>query len=192
MARSQGCSARRNGWRRMPRNFASTRSPTSIPMATAAAFSTWRARTRSKHFINDVCKDIQDPETKHDGVEARAAAWNCQHASAAQRARAARGVRTWPIDALGSGSDYTAFHRLCWAWRRSISAYGGEGGEHGVYHSVYDDFYWYTHFANTDFVYGRALGANRRHGRDAPGRRRAAALSVRRFSARRFEGTSMN
>ncbi len=27
----------------------------------------------------------------------------------------------------------------------------------GVYHSIYDDFYWYTHFSDTDFVYGRAL-----------------------------------
>jgi len=27
----------------------------------------------------------------------------------------------------------------------------------GVYHSVYDDFYWYTHFGDPNFVYGRAL-----------------------------------
>ena len=27
----------------------------------------------------------------------------------------------------------------------------------GIYHSAYDDFYWYTHFSDTDFVYGRAL-----------------------------------
>src|SRR5262249_50106153 len=33
---------------------------------------------------------------------------------------------------------------------------GGEDGG-GIYHSIYDDFYWYTHFADTDFVYGRAL-----------------------------------
>ena len=25
------------------------------------------------------------------------------------------------------------------------------------YHSLYDDFYWYTHFSDTNFVYGRAL-----------------------------------
>ena len=35
-------------------------------------------------------------------------------------------------------------------------AYGGED-EGGIYHSIYDDFYWYTHFSDTDFVYGRAL-----------------------------------
>jgi len=26
-----------------------------------------------------------------------------------------------------------------------------------IYHSIYDDFYWYTHFSDTEFVYGRAL-----------------------------------
>src|SRR5258707_13793807 len=36
-------------------------------------------------------------------------------------------------------------------------SYGGEDQGGGQYHSVYDDFYWYTHFQDTDFVYGRAL-----------------------------------
>jgi N-acetylated-alpha-linked acidic dipeptidase len=27
----------------------------------------------------------------------------------------------------------------------------------GIYHSIYDDFYWYTHFGDTTFTYGRAL-----------------------------------
>jgi N-acetylated-alpha-linked acidic dipeptidase len=34
--------------------------------------------------------------------------------------------------------------------------FGGEDGG-GIYHSIYDDFYWYTHFVDTDFAYGRAL-----------------------------------
>jgi N-acetylated-alpha-linked acidic dipeptidase len=34
--------------------------------------------------------------------------------------------------------------------------YGGED-EQGIYHSIYDDYYWYTHFSDTEFVYGRAL-----------------------------------
>jgi N-acetylated-alpha-linked acidic dipeptidase len=34
--------------------------------------------------------------------------------------------------------------------------FGGED-EGGIYHSIYDDFYWFTHFSDTDFVYGRAL-----------------------------------
>jgi N-acetylated-alpha-linked acidic dipeptidase len=34
--------------------------------------------------------------------------------------------------------------------------YGGETNG-GIYHSIYDDFYWYTHFSDTSFAYGRAL-----------------------------------
>ena len=34
--------------------------------------------------------------------------------------------------------------------------FGGESGG-GVYHSIYDDFYWYTHFGDPKFVYERAL-----------------------------------
>ena len=68
----------------------------------------------------------------------------------------ARNRSDWRIAALGSGSDYTVFvHHLGVA---SLNlGYSGEGDSGGVYHSIYDDFYWYTHFSDTDFVYGRAL-----------------------------------
>jgi len=36
-------------------------------------------------------------------------------------------------------------------------SFGGEDEGGGQYHSVYDDFYYYTHFMDTDFAYGRAL-----------------------------------
>ena len=35
--------------------------------------------------------------------------------------------------------------------------FGGEGDGGSVYHSIYDDFNWYTHYSDTDFSYGRAL-----------------------------------
>jgi N-acetylated-alpha-linked acidic dipeptidase len=35
-------------------------------------------------------------------------------------------------------------------------SYTGEDDQ-GIYHSIYDDFYWFTHFSDGDFVYGRAL-----------------------------------
>jgi len=34
--------------------------------------------------------------------------------------------------------------------------FGGEGGG-GIYHSIYDDFFWYTHFSDTSFQYCRTL-----------------------------------
>src|SRR6476620_100186 len=60
------------------------------------------------------------------------------------------------IDALGSGSDYTAFlDHLAIA---SLNlGFGGDGQSGGVYHSVYDSFYWYTHFSDGDFTHTAAL-----------------------------------
>jgi N-acetylated-alpha-linked acidic dipeptidase len=59
------------------------------------------------------------------------------------------------IPALGSGSDYTAFLQHDGVASLNFG-FAGEDGE-GIYHSIYDDFYWYTHFSDTDFAYGRAL-----------------------------------
>ena len=56
---------------------------------------------------------------------------------------------------LGSGSDYTPFLQHLGIATLNMG-FGGESGG-GVYHSDYDDFYWYTHFSDTNFVYGRTL-----------------------------------
>jgi N-acetylated-alpha-linked acidic dipeptidase len=56
---------------------------------------------------------------------------------------------------LGGGSDHAPFINFAGIASLGIG-YGGE--DHGgIYHSIYDDFYWYTHFSDYDFVYGRAL-----------------------------------
>ena len=60
------------------------------------------------------------------------------------------------ISALGSGSDYTVFTDHLGIASLDLG-YGGEDAGVGQYHSIYDDFYWYTHFEDTDFAYGRAL-----------------------------------
>ena len=56
--------------------------------------------------------------------------------------------------ALGDGSDFTAFQDFVGISTLSIEFGGEDDGDQ--YHSIYDDFYWYTHFADTDFAYGRA------------------------------------
>ncbi len=88
-------------------------------------------------------------------AEAAAAAGD----DAADRAEA----RTRPdlrIGALGSGSDYTAF--LDHLGIASLNlGFGGEDGG-GIYHSIYDDFYWYTHFADTRFRLRPGAGADGR------------------------------
>jgi N-acetylated-alpha-linked acidic dipeptidase len=107
-----------------------------------------------ENFINGVMKDIEDPETKMS-------VWKRSHLesleqSTPDRKRELRSRPDLRINALGSGSDYTAFIDHLGVASLDLG-FGGEGGTGGVYHSIYDDFYWYTHFADTDFVYGRAL-----------------------------------
>jgi N-acetylated-alpha-linked acidic dipeptidase len=56
---------------------------------------------------------------------------------------------------LGDGSDYTSFIHHAGVPAMDIRFSGEDVG--GEYHSIYDDYYWYTHFADTKFVYGKAL-----------------------------------
>jgi N-acetylated-alpha-linked acidic dipeptidase len=107
-----------------------------------------------ENFVNGVMKDIEDPETK-------LTLWKREQLrgiarSSADRKRELRNRPDLRIEALGSGSDYTAFIDHLGVASLNLG-FGGEGAGGGVYHSIYDDFYWYTHFSDTDFVYGRAL-----------------------------------
>jgi N-acetylated-alpha-linked acidic dipeptidase len=106
-----------------------------------------------EHFINGVAADVKDPE-KGISVLERTRLQEIARGHSSDRAE----VRTRPdlrIGALGDGSDYTPF--LDFAGVPALDlGFGGE--DHGSeYHSIYDDFYWYTHFADTNFAYGRAL-----------------------------------
>jgi N-acetylated-alpha-linked acidic dipeptidase len=115
-------------------------------------------------FINSVARDVKDPETNltvwkrlqlrrlAEQPEAGAGATRESPGTDHQELRQRPDLR---ISALGSGSDYTAFLDHLGIASLDIG-YGGEDGG-GVYHSVYDDFNWYTHFSDTDFSYGRAL-----------------------------------
>jgi N-acetylated-alpha-linked acidic dipeptidase len=106
-----------------------------------------------ERFINDVARDIKDPETGLPVRERRRLA-DLSRASAEGRAEL-RERRDLRIDALGSGTDFTAFLDHIGVPSLDL-AFGGED-EGGIYHSIYDDFYWYTHFSDTDFAYGKAL-----------------------------------
>ena len=104
-------------------------------------------------FINGVAKDVEDPES---GVSS----WKRLQSSrivdgSPEVRRDAREREDLRIAALGSGSDYSSF--LDHLGIASLNlGYGGED-DGGIYHSIYDDFYWFTHFSDTSFVYERAL-----------------------------------
>ncbi len=107
-----------------------------------------------EQFINGVARDVEDPETKMT-VWQRSQLSQIAQAKSADDRKELRQRSDLRIDALGSGTDFTGF--LDHLGIASLNlGYGGED-EQGIYHSIYDDFYWYTHFSDTDFVYGRAL-----------------------------------
>src|SRR3989475_4941461 len=105
-------------------------------------------------FINDVARDIEDPETKLSAWK-RAQLHAIADASSSELRQEARQRADLRIDALGSGSDFTPFLQHIGVATLNLG-FGGEGGG-GIYHSIYDDFKWYTTFDDTSFVYGRAL-----------------------------------
>jgi len=104
-------------------------------------------------FINGVAKDIADPEKDYPAFQ-RLRLQRIANAAPADREEI-RKRADLRIGALGSGSDYTAFLDHLGIASLDLGYAGEDGG--GIYHSIYDDFYWYTHFADTDFRYGRAL-----------------------------------
>jgi N-acetylated-alpha-linked acidic dipeptidase len=108
-------------------------------------------------FINGVAREVEDPETKlavWKRLQLRRLANPAADASVADR-QEPRQRADLRIGALGSGSDYTVFLDHLGIASLNLGYSGEDGG--GIYHSVYDDFYWYTHFSDADFVYGRAL-----------------------------------
>ncbi len=71
------------------------------------------------------------------------------------------------VGTLGSGSDFTPFLQHAGVPSTDI----GSGGPYGVYHSVFDNYHWFTKFADPTFVYeqqqARVFGLEILHMADA-------------------------
>jgi N-acetylated-alpha-linked acidic dipeptidase len=104
-------------------------------------------------LMNGIAKDVEDPEAKVS-VFKRQQAYLLLHGTPAQHAEARAGDNL-SMGALGSGSDFSPFIDHVGIATVNLG-FGGEDPS-GNYHSIYDDFYWYSHFSDYDFVYGRAL-----------------------------------
>ena len=111
-------------------------------------------------FINEVARDVTDPEKKISVWE-RARARQILFGSPEER-REARDRSDLRIDALGSGSDFTPFLQHIGVATLNIG-YGDEGQTGGVYHSIYDSFDHYTRFGDPNFAYGIALAQTGGH-----------------------------
>ena len=107
-----------------------------------------------QNFISGVARGVEDPET-HMTVFDRSHLYSIAKAKDAEERKDLRARNDLVVTALGDGSDFTAFQDFAGISTLDISFGGEDDGDQ--YHSIYDDFYWYTHFIDTDFVYGRAL-----------------------------------
>ena len=114
-----------------------------------------------QRFLNSVSADVKDPET---GVSTQARlrarmlvqGYN-KGASAEEKmdAKVAASGGDLPLEALGSGSDFTPFMQHLGITTLNIE-YGGESDQAGVYHSDYDTFEHYVRFGDPTFAYGVA------------------------------------
>ena len=103
-----------------------------------------------EEFASEVARDIKDPVSGKALIDTPRTrpGRNAEAASAPDDGK-------YHISALGSGSDYTSFLQHLGIATLNLG-FGGEGGG-GVYHSDYDSFYWYSHFSDTNFIYGKTL-----------------------------------
>lgn len=104
-------------------------------------------------FINEVGRDVPDPQTKLS-VWQRARANQIVNGSAAAR-NDAMNRPDLRIAPLGSGSDYTPFLQHLGIASLNIGFGGEDGG--GSYHSIYDSYDHFTRFADPGHAYGVAL-----------------------------------
>ena len=107
-----------------------------------------------ERFISAVARAVTDPETQMTAYQ-RSHLYSLSTAKNADERAAIRKRNDLEVEALGDGSDYTAFQDF--AGISTLSLEFEDESDGTQYHSVYDDFYWYTHFVDTDFAYGKAL-----------------------------------
>jgi N-acetylated-alpha-linked acidic dipeptidase len=111
-----------------------------------------------QRLVNEVSAGVRDPET--DGsvlarwaARLRVEAYEHDSPPARAAAQAAATGLDLPIDALGTGSDYSAFLQHLGIATLSLE-YSGEGEQQGVYHSAYDTFEHLLRFGDPELRYG--------------------------------------
>jgi N-acetylated-alpha-linked acidic dipeptidase len=116
-----------------------------------------------QHLVNEVAADVIDPETgvpigQRLRAKMRIAALDPgakEHLKAEAR-MAADPNRDFPIEPLGSGSDYSSFLQHLGVPVLDVG-FGEEGDTRGVYHSRYDTFEHHSRFVDPGFVYDALL-----------------------------------
>jgi N-acetylated-alpha-linked acidic dipeptidase len=111
-----------------------------------------------KELVRDATHDVQDPGSSthrsvYDDWRDRASRAKDETSGTARPEPKSETPGEVPLSALGAGSDFCPF--LDHAGIPSMDI--GFGGDYGVYHALYDDFYWMKHFGDPTFAYHAAL-----------------------------------
>jgi N-acetylated-alpha-linked acidic dipeptidase len=109
-----------------------------------------------KDFVRDVARDVPDPNTGlhvYDAWLAHAAAARAESSGTARQEPVLDASGKAPVSALGAGSDFSPFFDFAGIPSVDVSF----SGDYGVYHSLYDDFYWMKHFGDPAFAYHAAM-----------------------------------
>jgi N-acetylated-alpha-linked acidic dipeptidase len=104
--------------------------------------------------FTEIAKAVNDPQTNVSVFE-RKRSNDIVNAGTAKAKKELLGKKSFDLDALGAGSDYSPFFQHLGISSMNI-AFGGEdnGGE---YHSIYDSYDMYRRFKDPTFEYGVAL-----------------------------------
>jgi N-acetylated-alpha-linked acidic dipeptidase len=119
-------------------------------------------------LVNQVAAGVRDPQTgvtALDRLRARILVDGNKKGSDEEDRKIAKRLSAGspvPLQALGSGSDYTPFLQHLGIASLDIR-FGGEDKDGGIYHSVYDSFDHYLRFGDPDFAYGVALAKSIGH-----------------------------
>jgi N-acetylated-alpha-linked acidic dipeptidase len=115
-----------------------------------------------KQYVRDVAKSVPSPKggSVYDQWKAAEAKQRQGRANAVPeipgaptREPAAQVTEDVSLGELGSGSDYTAFLDHLGVPSADVTS----AGPYGVYHSAFDDFTWFSKFADPNFVYEQQM-----------------------------------
>jgi N-acetylated-alpha-linked acidic dipeptidase len=109
-----------------------------------------------KELIRDVAREVQDPggtRSVYDVWQEHASSGEGQFIGATRLTAKSEPSADAPLGDLGAGSDFCAFFDH--AGIPSLDM--GFVGDYGVYHSIYDDFYWMKTFGDPTFAYHATL-----------------------------------
>jgi N-acetylated-alpha-linked acidic dipeptidase len=106
-------------------------------------------------FVNEIARDVTDPETGISILERRLSHDMIAASSDIKNVKEKLNKKTIDIGAMGSGSDYSSFIQHIGVSSLDIGFGGEDGG--GEYHSIYDSYDDYRRFKDPKFEYGLTL-----------------------------------